>query len=79
LCVITYVADFEVLQRAFDKANKLADKGDPKDWPPQFFIRCLVEIDDFVNEVRGVILSCVVNLDCVTQVHYELENACTDM
>lgn len=42
--------DFEVLQRAFDKANKLADKGDPKDWPPQFFIRCLVEIDDFVNE-----------------------------
>lgn len=42
--------DFEVLQRAFDKANKLADKGDPKDWPPQFFVRCLVEIDDFVNE-----------------------------
>lgn len=42
--------DFEVLVRAFDKANKLADKGDPKDWPPQFFIRCLVEVDDFVNE-----------------------------
>jgi len=44
-------AAYEDLQRAFDKANKLADKGDPKDWPPQFFIRCLVEVDDFVNEV----------------------------
>jgi len=42
--------DFEVLQRAFDKANKLADKGDPKDWPPQFFIRCLVDIDTYVTE-----------------------------
>lgn len=41
---------YEDLQRAFDKANKLADKGEPKDWPPQFFIRCLVEVDDFVNE-----------------------------
>jgi len=46
-----YWAAYEDLQRAFDKANKLADKGDPKDWPPQFFIRCLVEVDDFVNEV----------------------------
>jgi len=45
---------YEDLQRAFDKANKLADKGDPKDWPPQFFIRCLVEVDDFVNEVISV-------------------------
>jgi translation initiation factor 3 subunit C len=42
--------DYEDLQRAFDKANKLTDKGDPKDWPPQFFLRCLVEVDDFVNE-----------------------------
>lgn len=41
---------YEELQRAFDKANKLADKGDPKEWPPQFFVRCLVEVDDFVNE-----------------------------
>ena len=46
------VVDFEILQRAFDKANKLADKGDPKDWPPQFFVRCLVDIDDFVTEVK---------------------------
>jgi len=47
------LVDFENLQRAFDKANKLADKGDPKDWPPQFFIRCLVDIDEFVTEVKN--------------------------
>jgi len=51
LCLCMFGAAYEDLQRAFDKANKLADKGDPKDWPPQFFIRCLVEVDDFVNEV----------------------------
>jgi len=58
LCLYVCWAAYEDLQRAFDKANKLADKGDPKDWPPHFFIRCLVEVDDFVNEVVTCNLMC---------------------
>jgi len=58
-CVCVHSA-YEDLQRAFDKANKLSDKGDSKDWPPQFYIRCLVEVDDFVNEVICRLVTCLI-------------------
>lgn len=39
--------DFEDLGKAFEKARKVVDK----EGIPRFYVRCLVELEDFVNEV----------------------------
>lgn len=41
-------ADFEQLGKAYEKARKVVEK----EGVPRFYIRCLVELDDFVSEVR---------------------------
>lgn len=40
-------ADFEALTKAYDKAKKVIDK----EGIPRFYIRTLVELEDFVAEV----------------------------
>ena len=41
------MTDFEDLGKAFEKAKKIIDK----DGIPRFFIKSLVELEDFVNAV----------------------------
>lgn len=40
------LTDFEGLGKCFDKARKVVDR----EGIPRFYVRCLVELDDFVNE-----------------------------
>ena len=40
-------SDFEDLGKAYDKAKKVVEK----EGNPRWYIRCLVELEDFVNEV----------------------------
>ncbi|KAK7488251.1 hypothetical protein BaRGS_00020558 [Batillaria attramentaria] len=40
------LTDFESLGRCYDKAKKVVDK----EGNPRFYLRCLVELEDFVNE-----------------------------
>jgi hypothetical protein len=40
-------ADFEGLSKSYDKARKVVDR----EGIPRFYLRCLVELMDFVNEV----------------------------
>lgn len=47
MLMFTY-ADFEQLGKAYEKARKVVEK----EGVPRFYIRCLVELDDFVSEVR---------------------------
>lgn len=39
--------DFESLTKAFEKARKVVDK----EGVPRFYIKTLVELEDFINEV----------------------------
>jgi len=48
--------DFELLIKAYEKAKKVIDK----EGMPRFYVRCLVELEDFVNDVsvlRGSLLA----------------------
>lgn len=40
--------DFEELGKAYDKSKKVIEK---ENQIPRFFLRCLVELEDFVSEV----------------------------
>ena len=44
------IPDFDALTKAFDKAKKVVDK----EGIPRFYIKTLVELEDFVAEVRIV-------------------------
>ena len=46
----TFLSDFEDLCKAFEKAKKVVEK----EGMPRFYIRCLVELEDFVAEVSVV-------------------------
>lgn len=41
------LTDYDNLMRAFDKAKKVIEK----EGAPKMFIRCITELEDFVNEV----------------------------
>ena len=43
-----FLVEFENLGKAFTKAKTVVDK----EGIPQFYIRCLTELEDFVKEVR---------------------------
>lgn len=44
-----YSAGFETLQKAFVKAKAVVEK---EGTTPTFYIRALVEMEDFINQVR---------------------------
>ena len=46
------MTDFEDLCKAYDKAKKVIEK----EGIPRFYIRCLAELEDFVNEVIVYVL-----------------------
>lgn len=45
---ILFKTDFEELGKAYDKSKKVIEK---ENQIPRFFLRCLVELEDFVSEV----------------------------
>lgn len=45
---IYFLSDFEELGKAYEKSKKVIEK---EKQIPRFFLRCLVELEDFVSEV----------------------------
>ena len=45
--MMSILTDFDNLTKAFDKAKKVVDA----EGKPRFYLKCLVELEDFVSEV----------------------------
>lgn len=50
LIIIYFSLGFEELQKAYQKATPVIQKEE-NGQTPRFFIRCLVEMEDFINEM----------------------------
>lgn len=51
ICLIFVLAGFETLQKAFVKSKSVIEKEGAT---PTFYIRTLVEMEDFISQVKGV-------------------------
>ena len=73
--VVIFIADFESLCKSYDKAKKVVSR----EGMPRFYLRCLVEMMYFVNEVSSFIMVFLPSPDLPEYAIYCLHNIKTEL